>query len=91
MPASATTVKPKEAHYYGVPYSMEPAFPFRIWRSLVEKAGYKTPNFPKRGMPFSISSSGADKLRDRGMRNIYAYGFQLTANGGDPQIFSRDI
>jgi multiple sugar transport system substrate-binding protein len=25
-----------------------------------------------------------DKLRAQGMRNVYAYGYQLTANGGDP-------
>ena len=25
-----------------------------------------------------------DKLRDTGMRNIYALGYQLTANGVDP-------
>ena len=30
-----------------------------------------------------------DKLRAQGMRNVYAYGYQLTTNGDDPNITSK--
>jgi multiple sugar transport system substrate-binding protein len=60
-------------------------FPFHIWQSLVEKAGYKIADRPNTWDAFlDFFKPVQDKLRARGMRNIYAYGYQLTANGTDP-------
>src|SRR6266849_6689324 len=60
-------------------------WPFHIWRSLVEKAGYKISDMPNTWDAFlDFFKPVQDKLRAQGMRNIYAYGYQLTANGVDP-------
>ena len=77
----------KKRSYYGVPYSMD-AFTNHIWRSLVEKAGHKMTDIPKTWDAFYDFFKGVQtKLRDQGMRHIYACGFQLTTNGGDPWAF----
>ena len=63
------------------------AVPFNIWRSLIEKAGYKVEDIPNTWDAFlDFFMPVQDKLRAQGMRNIYAYGYQLTANGVDPGI-----
>src|SRR5260370_34129911 len=60
-------------------------WPFHIWRSLVEKAGYKISEMPHTGDTFlDFFKPVQDSLRKQGMRNIYAYGYHLTANGVDP-------
>ena len=60
-------------------------WPFHIWRPLVEKAGYKISDLPNTWDAFlDFFMPVQDKLRADGMRNIYAYGYQLTANGVDP-------
>jgi multiple sugar transport system substrate-binding protein len=77
----------KKRSYYGVPYSLD-AFTNHIWKSLVEKAGYKMSEIPKNWDAFYDFFKGVQgKLRDQGMRHIYACGFQLTTNGGDPWAF----
>jgi len=77
----------KERSFYGAPYSMD-AFTNHIWRSLVEKAGYKMTDIPKTWDAFYDFFKGVQKkLREQGMRNVYALGFQLTTNGGDPWAF----
>src|SRR5260370_21199406 len=59
--------------------------PFHIWKSLVEKAGFKISDIPNTWDAFlDFFKPVQDKLRAQGMRNLYAYGYQLTANGGDP-------
>jgi multiple sugar transport system substrate-binding protein len=59
--------------------------PFHIWGSLVEKAGYKVSDMPNTWDAFlDFFRPVQDKLRAQGMRNIHAYGYQLTANGSDP-------
>ena len=61
--------------------------PFHIWQSLVEKAGFKVSDIPNTWDAFlDFFMPVQDKLRAQGMRNIYAYGYQLTANGVDPAI-----
>ncbi len=76
----------KKRSYYGVPMKAA-AVPFRYWRSLVEKAGYKEADVPKTWDAFlDFFKPVQDKLRAQGMRNIYAYGYQLTATGVDPNI-----
>jgi multiple sugar transport system substrate-binding protein len=60
-------------------------WPFHIWRSLVEKAGFKVSDLPNTWDAFlDFFMPVQDSLRKQGMRNIYAYGYQLTANGVDP-------
>src|SRR5260370_968034 len=74
----------KERSYYITPMKIT-GVPFHFWLSLVEKAGYKISDIPNTWDAFlNFFKPVQDKLRAQGMRNIYAYGYQLTANGGDP-------
>ena len=74
----------KRRAYYIAPLKIT-GVPFHIWRSLVEKAGYKIADIPDRWDAFiDFFRPVQDNLRALGMRNLYAYGYQLTANGGDP-------
>jgi multiple sugar transport system substrate-binding protein len=76
----------KNRGYYGVPMKIT-GVPFHIWGSLVEKAGYKISDLPNTWDAFlDFFMPVQDKLRAQGMRNTYAYGYQLTANGADPII-----
>jgi multiple sugar transport system substrate-binding protein len=76
----------KKRGYYAVPMKCA-GIPFHIWRSLIEKAGYKVEDIPNTWDAFlDFFKPVQDKLRAQGMRNIYAYGYQLTANGVDPGI-----
>jgi multiple sugar transport system substrate-binding protein len=76
----------KKRAYYAVPMKCS-AVPFNIWQSLIEKAGYKITDIPNTWDAFlDFFMPVQDKLRAQGMRNIYAYGYQLTANGVDPAI-----
>ncbi len=73
--------------YYGVPYSID-VFTNHIWRSLVDKAGYKIADAPKTWDAYYDFFKGVqNKLRGQGMRQVYGLGFQLTTNGGDPWAF----
>jgi len=74
----------KKRSYTVVPLRIT-GWPFHIWRPLVEKAGYKISDLPDTWDAFlDFFMPVQDKLRAQGMRNIYAYGYQLTANGVDP-------
>ena len=74
----------KKRSYYIAPMKIT-GVPFHFWRSLVEKAGYKVSDIPNTWDAFlDFFKPVQDKLRAQGTRNIYAYGYQLTANGGDP-------
>src|SRR5215813_1686591 len=76
----------KKRAYYAVPMKCS-AVPFNIWQSLIEKAGYKLEDIPNTWDAFlDFFMPVQEKLRAQGMRNIYAYGYQLTANGVDPAI-----
>ena len=76
----------KKRAYYAVPMKAA-GIPFHIWQSLVEKAGYKISDIPNTWDAFlDFFMPVQDKLRAQGMRNVYAYGYQLTANGVDPGI-----
>jgi len=76
----------KKRAYYAVPMKCS-AVPFNIWRSLIEKAGYTVEEIPNTWDAFlDFFMPVQDKLRAKGMRNIYAYGYQLTANGVDPGV-----
>ena len=74
----------KRRAYYAVPMKAA-GIPFHIWNSLVEKAGFKVSDTPNTWDAFlDFFMPVQDNLRKQGMRNIYAYGYQLTANGVDP-------
>ena len=74
----------KQRGYYMAPMKIN-GIPFHIWRSLVEKAGYNISDIPNTWDAFlDFFKPVQDKLRAQAMRNIHAYGYQLTANGNDP-------
>jgi multiple sugar transport system substrate-binding protein len=76
----------KKRAYYAVPMKAA-GIPFHIWQSLVDKAGFEVSDIPNTWDAFlDFFMPVQDKLRAQGMRNIYAYGYQLTANGVDPAI-----
>jgi|SRR5579884_932284 len=74
----------KRRTFYGVPY-VGAALPFHVWNSLVEKAGFKLADAPKTWDAFWDFFKGVQKgLRDKGMRNVYGMGIQVTSTGVDP-------
>jgi len=74
----------KRRGYYMVPMKLA-AWPFHIWKSLVEKGGSKISDLPKTWDAFlDFFKPVQHNLRAQGMRNVYAYGFQVTGNGFDP-------
>ena len=76
----------KKRSYYGVPYN-QGVFTNHIWKPLVEKAGYKIEDIPKTWDAFyDFFKPVQKKLREQGMRNVYALGFQVTTNGVDPNF-----
>ena len=74
----------KGRSYYMAPMKIF-GCPFHVWRSLVEKAGYRISDIPNTWDAFlDFFKPVQDKLRAQGLRNVYAYGYQLTAAGTDP-------
>ena len=74
----------KKRSFYGVPYTID-AFTNHVWRSLVEKAGYKIEDIPKTwDAYYDFFKDVQKKLREQGVRNVYGLGFQVTTNGDDP-------
>jgi multiple sugar transport system substrate-binding protein len=74
----------KRRAFYGVPLT-QAVLPNHIWRSLVEKAGYKMKDIPKTwDAYYDFFKDVQKKLRSQGMRNVYGLGFQLTTQGNDP-------
>ena len=74
----------KRRSFYGVPYTGA-VLPNHIWKSLVEKAGYKIEDIPKTwNAYYNFFKDVQKKLRAQGMRNVYGLGFQVTTNGVDP-------
>jgi multiple sugar transport system substrate-binding protein len=74
----------KQRSFYGVPIQGA-VVPIHVWKSLVEKAGYQISDLPKTWDAFfDFFKDVQKKLRDQGMRKIYGQGFQVTANGVDP-------
>lgn len=77
----------KKRSYYMIPHRVA-VVPFHLWKSLVEKAGYRTSDIPKTWDAFlDFFKPVQEKLRAQGMRNIYAYSFQV--NAVDSTAFSR--
>ena len=74
----------KQRSFYGVPVTAA-VVPIHMWRSLVEKAGYQMSDLPKTWDAFfDFFKEVQKKLRAQGMRKVYGQGFQVTANGVDP-------
>jgi multiple sugar transport system substrate-binding protein len=74
----------KKRSFYGVPFSSGVSLN-HIWRPLVEKAGYQMSDIPKTwDAYYDFFKPVQKKLREQGMRSVYAFGFQLTTNGFDP-------
>jgi multiple sugar transport system substrate-binding protein len=66
----------KRRAYYAAPWKMA-AVPFHIWISLVEKAGYKVSDIPKTWTAFfDFFKPMQAKLRAKGMRHLYAWGWE---------------
>ena len=69
----------KRRSFYGVPYTVGASMN-HIWRPLVEKAGYSMEDLPKTWDPYYDFFKDVQKqLRARGMRHVYAIGFQLSS------------
>src|ERR1700747_697307 len=77
----------KKRSFYCGPHTVD-VFLNHVWRPLVEKAGYKMEDIPKNWDVFYDFFKGVQKkLREQGMRHVYALGFQVTTNGGDCNAF----
>jgi multiple sugar transport system substrate-binding protein len=71
----------KKRSFYLAPYKIN-ATPVHVWNSLVEKAGYKLADAPKTWDAFfDFFKPMQKKLRDQGMRGIFALGLQPTTVG----------
>ena len=74
----------KRRSYYSVPHGAA-VRPFHIWRTLVEKAGYKESDIPQKWDPFIDFFIPVQKnLREQGMRHTYATAFVVSTIGNDP-------
>ena len=74
----------KKRSFYGVPYQTA-VLPNHVWKSLVEKAGYKIEDTPKTwDAYYDFFKEVQKKLREQHMRNVYGLGLQVTTNGVDP-------
>jgi multiple sugar transport system substrate-binding protein len=71
----------KKRSYYLCPIK-QGATPFHVWGDLVEKAGMKISDVPKKWDDVWTFFAGMQKpLRAKGMRKIYALGLQITTVG----------
>jgi len=74
----------KKRAYTSVPWKMA-SVPFHIWKSLIEKAGYKVSDMPKTWDAFiDFFKPMQQKLQARGMRHTYSYGWEVSTIGVDP-------
>jgi len=71
----------KKRGVYLAPYKSN-VCPFHVWNSLVGKAGYKLSDAPKTWDAYwDFFKPMQKKLRDQGMRGVYALGLQPTTTG----------
>ena len=70
--------------YYAVPYAGS-VVPFHVWRTLVEKAGFKESDIPNKWDAFiDFFKPVQKKLQEQGMRHTYASAFVISTIGNDP-------
>jgi multiple sugar transport system substrate-binding protein len=73
----------KKRGYYMIPNRMAVTV-FHVWKSLLDKAGYKPADIPKTWDAFlDFFPPVVEKLRAQGMRNVYAYSIMISAVGFD--------
>ncbi|MBV8736923.1 MAG: carbohydrate ABC transporter substrate-binding protein [Alphaproteobacteria bacterium] len=73
----------KKRGYYMIPNRMT-VTPFHVWKSLLDKAGYKPADIPKTWDAFlDFFPQVAEKLRAQGRRNVYACSIMISAVGFD--------
>jgi multiple sugar transport system substrate-binding protein len=71
----------KKRSYYLAPIK-QGATPFHIWADLVEKAGFKVTDIPKKWDDhWKFFAQMQAPLRAKGMRKVYALGLQITTVG----------
>ena len=71
----------KKRGAYLIPFKTA-VLPIHIWTPLVEKAGFKLADAPKTWDAFwDFFKPMQAKLRDTGLRNVYAMGLQCTTSG----------
>ncbi len=74
----------KKRSFYGVPFQGS-VVPFHIWKTLVEKAGYKESDIPDKWDAFiDFFKPVQKKLQEQGLRHTYATGFVISTIGNDP-------
>src|SRR6185437_11351856 len=74
----------KKRGYYGVPFKGA-SLNLPIWKSLIEKAGYKVSDMPKTWDAFfDFFEPVQTKLRAQHMRHTYGLGYTLSTTGDDP-------
>ncbi|HJU20413.1 MAG TPA: ABC transporter substrate-binding protein [Stellaceae bacterium] len=74
----------KRRSYYAVPIGGA-VWPFHIWGSLIEKAGYKVADLPKTWDAFCDFFKPVQRgLRTKGMRHTYGMGWVVSTVGNDP-------
>src|SRR5437762_6279839 len=76
----------KQRTFYGVP-DVTAVLPNHIWRSLVEKVGYKIEDIPKTwDAYYDFFKDVQKRLREQRVRNVFGLGLQVTTNGNDPNF-----
>jgi multiple sugar transport system substrate-binding protein len=80
----------KKRAYYGVPFKGA-SLNIPVWKSLVEKAGFKISDMPKTWDAFfEFFETVQTKLRAQHMRHVYGLGYTLSTTGDDPNnLFSQ--
>ena len=74
----------KKRGFYGVPFKGA-TLNIPVWKSLIEKAGYKVSDMPRNWDAFfDFFKPVQDKLRKQGMRHAYGLGYTLSTTGDDP-------
>src|SRR5262245_43703203 len=76
----------KRRSFYGVP-DVTAVLPNHVWRSLVEKVGYKIEDIPRTwDAYYNFFKDVQKKLREQRVRNVFGLGLQVTTNGNDPNF-----
>ena len=74
----------KKRAFYGVPHKLG-VIPFHVWGDLIEKAGYKRTDIPKKFTAFlEFFKPVQKKLHEQGMRHVYGLGLEISTVGDDP-------
>lgn len=77
--------------FYGVPFKSS-ALNIPVWRSLIDKAGYKMSDMPRTWDAwFQAFEPMQEKLRKDGMRHTYALGYTMSTTGDDPNNLFNQI